>query len=56
MNLPKEELTGQVKINLVATGIKQTVETGWFAGIKQNVKTTAQVQPSKLTRLSMKYA
>ncbi|OGO08402.1 MAG: cell division protein FtsZ [Chloroflexi bacterium RBG_13_60_13] len=56
MNLAKEELTGQVKINLVATGIRQSVETGWFAGVKQNVKSAAQVQPGKLTRLSMKYA
>ena len=57
MNLPREELTGQVKINLVATGIKQSADSSWYSGIRQNLRNAAaQAQPSKLTRLSMKYA
>lgn len=57
MNLPKEELEGKVKVNLVATGIKPTAEANWFAGMKQGVKNAAgQVQQGKITRLSMGYS
>jgi cell division protein FtsZ len=61
MNLPKEEMTGKVKINLVATGIDPVAGSSWFASLKQNVRNAspqaqAQGQPSKLTRLSMAYA
>ncbi len=57
INLPREELIGQVKINLVATGIRPSVEGNWLSGVKQNLKSTAaQAQPSKLTRLGMGYA
>ncbi len=56
MNLPREELTGRVKINLVATGIGHSADSSWFSGIRQNLRSGAtQAQPSKLTRLSMKY-
>jgi cell division protein FtsZ len=63
MNLPKPEMTGKVKINLVATGIDPTAGSSWFAQLKQNTKASpaqpqqAQALPgSKLTRLSMAYA
>ena len=65
MNLPKPEMTGKVKINLVATGIDPVAGSTWFARLKQasKVPTTQpqsqsqpQSQPGKLTRLSMAYA
>ena len=62
MNLPKQELTGKVKINLVATGIDPAAGSTWFAQLKQNTKASptqpqqAQAQQGKLTRLSMAYA
>jgi cell division protein FtsZ len=57
MNLPKEELTGKVKVNLVATGIRSTLDESWFAGMKRGVKSaTSQMQQgSKITRLGMSY-
>jgi cell division protein FtsZ len=63
MNLPRPEMIGKVKINLVATGIDPTAGSTWFAQLKQSTRTTpaqaqaqAQAQPGKLTRLSMAYA
>jgi hypothetical protein len=63
MNLPRPEMTGKVKINLVATGIDPVAGSTWFAQLKQSTRTTpaqaqaqAQAQPGKLTRLSMAYA
>jgi hypothetical protein len=62
MNLPKPEMTGKVKINLVATGIDPSAGSTWFAQLKQNTKASpaqqqqAQAQQGKLTRLSMAYA
>lgn len=63
MNLPRTEMTGKVKINLVATGIEPNAGSAWFSQLKQAAKTApaqqqgkGQQQPGKLTRLSMAYA
>jgi hypothetical protein len=45
MNLPSEELTGKVKINLVATGIKPAPDNNWFLRVKHGLK---QAQPMQL--------
>ena len=57
MNLPKEELTGKVKLSLVATGIRSTLDDSWFAGMRRNGRNAGnQAQPaSKITRLGMGY-
>ena len=67
MNLPRPEMTGKCKINLVATGIEPSANSAWFSQLRQAAKNApaqqgkgqqgkGQQQPGKLTRLSMAYA
>ena len=53
MNLPSEELTGKVKINLVATGIKPAPDNNWFLRAKQGLKQAQPIQLGIPVRLGM---
>jgi cell division protein FtsZ len=53
MNLPSEELTGKVKINLVATGIKPAPDNNWFLRVKQGLKQAQPIQLGRPVRLGM---
>jgi len=53
MNLPSEELTGKVKINLVATGIKPAPDNNWFLRVKQGLKQAQPIQLGIPVRLGM---
>ena len=53
MNLPSEELTGKVKINLVATGIKPAPDNNWFLRVKQGLKQAQSIQLGRPVRLGI---
>ncbi len=64
MNLPRPEMTGKCKINLVATGIEPSADSAWFSQLRAARSPVQQgkgqqgkgQQQGKLTRLSMAYA
>jgi cell division protein FtsZ len=53
MNLPSDELTGKVKINLVATGIKPAPDNNWFDRVKQGLRQAQEIQLGRPVRLGM---